>query len=305
MVPTGPDSRDNRGRGKEVTGELTRRALSEMVDSVCSQLQGPLSFLVSMSGMIGSGQRPAKLKDVPTLAKLLRDQIKIAHPQQQIGARPWNRFKPNQSLWWIIPSTAWPAYRHGKFFLTQDRTDLENPSFWDPSRLFLGLHVESGLSRDVASVYTKWRAGNDDSLVRSSDWLWGSFLADLEEGAVAEAARMVHRTTGVTVSVVVETSYPSGDGSDRGKWELLGHMNFNCDGYRLSPKPCTQPKYIPELKDVRSLDELREKLLNLARFQWVDLFLGVVIVTESRKMTEEQVVAEVWEYLAPWDKWFV
>ena len=32
MAPTGPGSRDNRGRGKEAKEVLTWRALSEMVD---------------------------------------------------------------------------------------------------------------------------------------------------------------------------------------------------------------------------------------------------------------------------------
>jgi len=250
--------------------------------------------------MMGRDQMRVKLKDVPTLANLLRDEVQLAHSHQRISARPWNRFKPEQSLWWIIPSTTWPAYQHGKFFFTQDRTSNDNPDFWDSNRLFLGLHVESGLSKNAASAYAA-----REPLVRNPDWLWDSFLVDLSEGAVAETSRTVHRKTGTLLSVVVETSYPSGNGPDRGKWELLGRMKFSFDGYRLTPNPYAQSKSILELKDVRSLDELRKRLLDLARLQWVDLFLGVVIATESAETTDEQDVAEIWKFLAPWDEWFV
>jgi len=32
-------------------------------------------------------------------------------------ARPWNYFKPDTTIWWLVPSTDWPSYKHGKIIL--------------------------------------------------------------------------------------------------------------------------------------------------------------------------------------------
>jgi len=32
--------------------------------------------------------------------------------------RPFNRFDPDVSLWWLVPSTEWPAFKYGKLFTT-------------------------------------------------------------------------------------------------------------------------------------------------------------------------------------------
>ena len=32
-------------------------------------------------------------------------------------ARPWNYFKPESTLWWLVPSTEWPSYKYGKLVL--------------------------------------------------------------------------------------------------------------------------------------------------------------------------------------------
>ena len=37
----------------------------------------------------------------------------------QLFERPWNFYEPDNTAWWLIPSTEWPAYRHGKFFFDE------------------------------------------------------------------------------------------------------------------------------------------------------------------------------------------
>ena len=269
-----------------------------------STITEAITILEGVSRMVASGEKPLKIKDIPTLARFLRDRIEPVC-QHQISVRPWNRFRPNQSLWWIIPSRKdWPAYKHGKFFLTQDRTNPEDLSLWNLKRLFVGLHVESGLSPKAASTY-----GSSDKLERNSDWLWGSFLSDLGKGEVVKALGEVFQTIrGIpkaAVSVVIETSYPFGDGSDREKWKLLGRARLDFDGRRLIPITCTCSDSFSELKRVRVLNELKAVLLDLANLTWVDIFLGAIVTAESAETIEENTLAEVCKYLAPWDKWFV
>ena len=65
---------------------------------------------------------------------------------EKIAARPWNKFDPDNTLWWVVPSTEWPAYKHGKLFFSRDRAP-ENS-------LFCGLHVEKGIDAKVESAYS-------------------------------------------------------------------------------------------------------------------------------------------------------
>ena len=29
--------------------------------------------------------------------------------------RPWNIYSPDDTFWWLVPTTEWPAYRYGKY----------------------------------------------------------------------------------------------------------------------------------------------------------------------------------------------
>jgi hypothetical protein len=51
-------------------------------------------------------------------------------------ARPWNIYEPETSLWWLVPSSDWPAYKYGKLFF--DWADQRRKSIW------VGFHSEKG-----------------------------------------------------------------------------------------------------------------------------------------------------------------
>lgn len=69
-----------------------------------------------------------------------------------LTARPWNRFEPDASLWWLVPSTDWPAYRYGKlYFDWLDKNDF--------SVMSCGLHVERG-ARSPSSICVSVQEGH-------------------------------------------------------------------------------------------------------------------------------------------------
>jgi len=56
-------------------------------------------------------------------------------------ARPWNMYEPDTTTWWLVPSSDWPAYKHGKFHF--DWGNREHTS------IFTSLYFEGiNLSRD-------------------------------------------------------------------------------------------------------------------------------------------------------------
>ena len=86
----------------------------------------------------------------------------------EVSTRPWNRYYPDNTLWWIVPSTEWPAYKHRKLFFS--------PEHAPTGCLFCGLHIEKGLDPSVAEAYSP---GAGQRLVMKEDWTWFRFLTDL------------------------------------------------------------------------------------------------------------------------------
>lgn len=90
-------------------------------------------------------------------------------------ARPWNRFEPENSLWWLVPDTGWPAYRHAKFYFAQSENDSD--------LLEVGLHVEKGLGAGVKDAYP----GRGASLIMDRDWCWHRLISSEGEALIADA----------------------------------------------------------------------------------------------------------------------
>lgn len=57
-------------------------------------------------------------------------------------ARPYNFNDPDNSPWWLVPSTQWPAFRYGKYYFCLDNTDL-----------LIGLYVEKGVREKASEFY--------------------------------------------------------------------------------------------------------------------------------------------------------
>lgn len=100
-------------------------------------------------------------------------------PFAEMTARPWNRYDPESSDWWLVPSTEWPAFRYAKLYLFEDKID---------PALHATVHVEKGFGPDAGKFYTgsRYRHSHVDS-----EWAWHSFLDQLASGAVFGKVRDV------------------------------------------------------------------------------------------------------------------
>ena len=52
----------------------------------------------------------------------------------KLSPRPYNMHEPETTLWWLVPSSEWPAYKYGKMYF----------NWSDPNRtaLWVGFHTE-------------------------------------------------------------------------------------------------------------------------------------------------------------------
>ena len=121
---------------------------------------------------------------------------KDAYVDVKLTARPYNRYEPLNTTWWIIPSTEWPAYHLGKlYFYRRFGEDGE-------TALSVGLVAEKGFGRVVATIDPKTRSG-----ILGEGWLWPELLADLKSGTMDAAVAQVVEQTGQPVTVSVDASY--------------------------------------------------------------------------------------------------
>jgi len=101
----------------------------------------------------------------------------LAHAVSEIASlkltpRPHNRFAPDDTIWWLVPSSEWPAHKFGKFFFESRKERLPDRS---PDSIYFGLYVEKGLSPVVGSIYPR-------TWIMDGDWFWAEFLEKLQSG---------------------------------------------------------------------------------------------------------------------------
>jgi len=213
---------------------------------------------------------------------------------REVVARPWNRYDPVNSPWYLVPSPDWPAFQRAKG---------QFQTFDGGRTLYCGSYIEQGLEcRD---------AGYPARSLLADDWDWHRFTRELSTGAVGRAAAEVSERTGCVVRVCLGAGYASVP--EPGKalfgaspWDMLW---FTLAGGDLVPDPATG--------DLRHLGSLgcRQQLASLPgavasvegiAWLWVDAYLGVELEMVPLTPGRSQPVGawgarDLWERtLEPW-----
>ena len=85
--------------------------------------------------------------------------------QKQLGegltARPFNRFEPADSIWWLVPSAEWPAFQYNKIFV--------NPAK-GADKYEVGLYLEKGHGSNILLVEGDKLSNRVQ--VMTNDWGW-------------------------------------------------------------------------------------------------------------------------------------
>src|SRR5262245_22606893 len=58
--------------------------------------------------------------------------------------RPFNRYSPEFTRWWLVPDTNWPAYKRGKLSFRHCP--------WDGNSMYIGYYSEKGFSPSIAKM---------------------------------------------------------------------------------------------------------------------------------------------------------
>lgn len=79
--------------------------------------------------------------------------------------RPYNRFNPDATTWWLVPSTDWPSFRYAKLFFHSKPSDIPHGM----KGVHCGLSLEKGLDVKVKEFYPK-------ELIKTALWDWDAVI---------------------------------------------------------------------------------------------------------------------------------
>ena len=108
----------------------------------------------------------------------------------KMARRPFNRFVPIVTSWWLVPSPELPFYRHGKLYF--DWGDKEQQT------IACGFYLEKGLAPEVAAVYDSKKGR---SLILNDRWEWEDFVRRCVSGEVAAILQETVTQSGLDIEL--------------------------------------------------------------------------------------------------------
>lgn len=219
---------------------------------------------------------------------------------EKISARPWNKFDPDNTSWWVVPSTEWPAYKHGKLFFSPNRAP-ENS-------LFCGLHVEKGIDAKVESAYSSFQGKR---LIMKDDWCWLDFIKGLQNTTISRVISEVSEMLVSSLLLRIEAGFVADPQSfdphaTRFDWDLL---IFETSGTSLELIDSKTPaNLLIELKKSLSLRRLADDIPEIPQIGWVwiDFFIGNIFEIRTDSLDQDLWDASrIWrEILSNWESFF-
>lgn len=194
-----------------------------------------------------------------------------ARSEFSLTTRPWNRFEPDETEWWLVPGPEWPAYKYGKLFLHW--TDRKK------RRARAALHVEKGLGREVGPAYDARRGRR---LIMDDAWAWHSLVEALADGRFGTCLSELRRRSAGRVELVLEAGYvPDPDSFDPYAYDF-GRDSYifsltDDEGSLALADVSREAGLLEGFERVRSIDELASNVSPLSReaWIWVDFMAGV------------------------------
>ena len=219
---------------------------------------------------------------------------KIAHALEAPGytIRPFNRYNPDHSEWWLIPSTEWPAYRFGKYCVKLHIED-EQP--------LIGYYVEHGLPLELQTL-----PGIDQKFIMRPNWYWHEFIKEMQNDSLVYPIQQTLESTGLPLVCRLEiypfNQVPDYDNPEESFRPEVVEYNFKADGRNLELVQSSQLNS-PPVKDSQTVAELGRKLASLAelKFFWIDFYIGVRLAYGTQETGTWKFIDVREKVLKPWE----
>ena len=240
--------------------------------------------------------------NVATLQDAASDALAAARRAGLHGlhALPFNRFRREDTTWWLSPTSENPAYRHGKIVLT--RRDAA------PGDVFVGLYVEKGVGPAAAPAYRDTARGR--RYVMASTWLWDVLLGALGSGEFEQTATAAEAKAGCPLTIVIDAALaPPPTGDDVHSPNLprdVFRFSFSKGEFRFLDAD-TPADLLKSLGKPRTPPELVACIAALPQLDWIRIDFQAGIRLKAAGAQHRPGVwsaADLWERAClPWRTW--
>ena len=223
-----------------------------------------------------------------------------AHATLELTPRPWQHQAPDESLWWLVPSSEWPAYRHGKFVFSFAKDGPRkallgrNDGILQTEKLFAGLNVEKGYGGLAAEVDRVLRRKTDQIL--DPGWLWHRLIEEPGARQVDGMLRTVSAKATLHVYVVSSYVYDREAEVQHDRDAVV----FGCDATGISAL-LSNGFPIGVLRGCdrsSSFEQLAQALAQVDEYHWVDIYVGTYVTKGEQDVS--RLYRDVLSYFSQW-----
>lgn len=210
----------------------------------------------------------------------------------KLARRPFNRFEPETSAWWLVPSSDLPFYQFKKIYC--DWADKER------STMLCGLYLEKGLAPELALVYSS-RKGR--SLLMTPKWYWHRFIENCSNGSLAETIESAAQSSGFQLEFHITGGYvddPALYDPYAGK-QKKDHYIFDLDKdfktlkYRSAKRDTMILKCLNKVHNISDLCVMMQTL-DKEQFLWLDIFIAAKFKIPTNETKESEIISsdDIW-----------
>lgn len=199
----------------------------------------------------------------------------------KLTKRPWNRFKPDLTSWWLVPSTDIPHFKHAKYYFKWG--DKQHTS------LLAGLYIEKGLDEKLAIAYSSKKARN---FIMTPDWAWYSFLESLKKKQAFETLKN-NCPPLLEIQFIINGGYVT-EPTAFDPYQDKNLMGWDEYAFSWTPKSeemelisSNRQAYVLKMHHIKTIDDFIQTMTTLSQDEWlwlntfIALKIDIVDNTES------------------------
>lgn len=210
----------------------------------------------------------------------------------KLARRPFNRFEPETSAWWLVPSSALPFYQFNKIYCNWANKERD--------AMLCGLYMEKGLAPELAVVYPSKKGR---SLLMNKKWYWHKFINQCSDGSFAETIKTAAHNSGFQLEFHITGGYVDDPAlyDPYGEKQKKDHYIFELDKDFKTLKYCSAKRDTMILKCLNKVHNIFDlctimQTLDKEHFLWLDIFIAAKFKVPTSKTKETEIISsdDIW-----------
>lgn len=222
------------------------------------------------------------------------------HRKPDLTPRPWQIQRPAETLWWLVPSADWPAYRHGKFVFASAKDSPRrsilgvDDGMIHVDKLFAGVNIEKGFGPVATEVDPRLRRKPDQLIDRG--WVWYRLVGETGPTRFARELRDVSSRTTVHLYVVATYVHDRDSESEPERDVIV----FASSGTGIRPVLTNRLPIgvLQQCTAAADFPSLAEQLRRVDAYHWVDLYAGTYVAPGDVDVA--RLFKDVLSHFEPW-----